>query len=123
MNYSVWVDANNHNAGQIQLPLTRDQWLRGITQGRDRLTAARNKNMQKHSDKTHPLREFGLLGLNTDLVNNNADRGVVLEFRDVRQMPKAQWLAFARDVFDYVEALNQWNGAAPAPTYDAHGRV
>jgi hypothetical protein len=123
MQYSVFVDANNAAAGQIQLPLTRRDWLRGITQGRDNLTAARNRNMQKHSDGTHPLREFGLLGMKTDAVNNNANRGVVLEFRDIRRMSSNDWIAFATDVFDYIKALNEWNGIGAAPVYNAHGRV
>ena len=104
----------------IQINLTKDSWVRGMSQGVDKFTAAKNFWMTKHTDGTHPLKEFGSLKKRVDDVNNGANRGGIFEFRDIKTMTRQNWRQFALDVFDYATLLN--SGAAGA-TYAKGARV
>jgi hypothetical protein len=86
------------------LTMTREEWLSGITQGRDLLSAKHNK---KQSDK---LEGLGRLGNKMDDVGHQGGipaKGIVMEFRNVRRdRTLDQFSAIALQTFDYIVQLN-----------------
>lgn len=81
---------------------TREQWLRGITQGRDMLSSA-HMTKQKAT-----LEGLGALGHKVDTVSTNNAAGMVVEFRGVtKEMKLDTWHDFAMNAFDYIVDLNE----------------
>jgi hypothetical protein len=94
-------NANDVAKGVFTFPVTRQDWLVGIVSGSDMLSS---KHMPQWKSE---LEGLGALGSKTDRVNNNADAGVVVEFRQARaNVPYTQWRAFATRIFNYIVYMN-----------------
>ena len=94
----------NVNDGVIDVPVTRNDWLIGITQGEDRLT----RQFHARSPISDDLESLGGFGNRTDQVGTDNVQAPILEFRQVRdQIPYREWLPFATRVFEYLSYLNR----------------
>ncbi len=92
--------AGDANQGMFTFPVSRKDWLIGITEGKDRLSSHHMPQWKSE------LEGLGALGDKTDTVGNN-QQGVIAEFRGVQQqMPYLAWRPFAVDVFKYLVQLN-----------------
>ena len=97
--------------------LTIGQWLEGLTEGQDRLTAKAwdlKQNVGTQEDPKHilALESMGSLGDKTDKLDgdqNEQRSGLVMEFRGNNTSPMkiGKWADFVISTFRYLKALNR----------------
>jgi hypothetical protein len=116
------ITDGGHTYPAAQLPLTREQWLRGMAapvNPIDRFTAAANLNDPAYLDYSggHRLRAPGMLGNRMDPVGNNRS-GVIIELRQMqRAIPFNQWPGLANRIMDYLIRLNGPMPSSGAPQF------
>jgi hypothetical protein len=106
--YIIERGLRDGRGGVIQIPITRREWITRMTEGRDVLRE--NSAVYNYSES------FGSLGPRVDRVKNGTHRGLVLEFRQVGELPRRQWPTFALDAFDYIRSVNRDTGATYSTT-------
>ena len=109
---------NLAGAQRIQIPITRHEWLRSMTQGIDLLTkhaqeihwyssqAHKNTYMDTRTELGHRLRGVGGLGGAFD-TTAGGDPAAIVEFRSMMtHVPYIRWGELALRVFDFIVAVN-----------------
>ena len=93
----------NPDLGQLNA-LTRDLWLRGITQGTDRMTR-RHFPTAAHRDE---LESLGSLGRRTEPVGLGVPEGAIFELRGMQGgVPIVHWVTLAQNVLRWTRRKNQ----------------
>lgn len=116
------TDYNKLQPGkEVQIPITREEWLIGMTQGRDLFSECAHpikywdkSNRRKYRDAhgEHRLRGAGALGDKMDhiAVGQLSKNGIIFEFRgpgwDGMMMPFEDWSDYALKSFRFLAALN-----------------
>lgn len=96
---------NFYQPNQLTGNITRRAWLNGIRNGRD-LSSNFDTSMG------------GLKGKMDNVGPGQALQSPILEFRKMgQQIAYTDWTNLAIQVFDYISALNNYNGMGPAPNY------
>jgi len=109
--HSKITDGPNGPRPGAEILRTRQDWLRDMTMGVDRLTKRGTPGLLA-DDGTHRLRALGLLGAKFDPVgriktDGTRHRGIILEFRQMqRNVPFAMWHGIAHDILRYLIQLN-----------------
>ncbi|WP_223280238.1 DUF4157 domain-containing protein [Nostoc sp. PA-18-2419] len=93
--------------------LTRKQWILGIMNGTDYLTAAHfnenpDLNLEDTHDKKDDLESMGAMGSRTENVDNNRKEAPIFEIRSLGQLATPEQLQErALEIFDYIVSLNK----------------
>jgi hypothetical protein len=107
--FSGGIYANNAGGpSRVLDPLTREDWLKGITQGVDKLT--RKKFPSKKKSTRGELESLGALGKKTEPVGPHGNAAPIFELRGLKgQVPFAQWTALAQSIRKYAKRKNRGN--------------
>jgi hypothetical protein len=103
----------------VTIPVTRKEWLRGMTRGNDLLTAAahptglanpRNRTTYKDAFGNHRLRGLGGLGTAMDTLAMNGlvdNRGAIFEFRGQQSnLNYNEWPPYTVRVYRFLQTVN-----------------
>ncbi len=110
---------NLSDTKMVTIPVTRKEWLRGMTQGTDLLSAAAhptgsahpiNNSRYRDAFGNHRLRGLGGLGNAMDTVAMNGlvdNQGAIFEFRGQQgQLNYTEWAPYTVRVYRFLQTVN-----------------